>query len=251
MTSVDGAPALITVAGIPVVQPIELIAGYAFAQVEDPPGRSPDGRYAPDPPTHRPRWGYRTYDCVPPTGGHRLAGVDLLIAAGLNGDLTVGRVGAIQAAAPEVSNLLRALDASPPFWELTADEVDEPSEGTMGHHLCAAWEVLMRQPDLGVALTHKTLHHKRPHLFPLVDNKTLEALPKGHAWRAIHGDLTGQAEAWTRLEQAFGGLLERETDSPLTRLRLHDILLWLMVVKEHGAEAELAREKGREILRQK
>lgn len=239
-------PETITVAGEPMLQPLELIVGYAFAEVIPGPDWSPPERHALEPKTARPRWGYRTYDCIPTSPGPELAGVDLVIAAGLNGDLTVGRVGAIKAAAPQVSEHLASLEGSPPFWELPPEEVDEPVEGSMGHHLGAAWELLMRQPDLGVAITHKTLHHKRPHLFPLLDNRTVTQLAEGHAWRAIHDDLTGQREQWASLERAFTNLIRNDEEVTLTRLRLHDILLWLRA--SGPDEVEQARSAGKDFL---
>ena len=43
---------------------------------------------------------------------------------------------------------------------------------------------------------------------------------------AIHDDLTATADAWRLLESAVATLLDSRDLPSLTRLRLHDILLW-------------------------
>jgi hypothetical protein len=56
-------------------------------------------------------------------------------------------------------------------------------------------------PGAGIALTHKVLHHKRPSVFPLLDNKTSAALGGGgDAWLQIHRDLAATPDGWTELE---------------------------------------------------
>jgi hypothetical protein len=43
----------------------------------------------------------------------------------------------------------------------------------------------------------------------------------------IHRELRGNAAGFAALEMATAAWLGREGDVPLTRLRLHDILVWL------------------------
>ncbi len=225
-----------------VEDPLALIAGYAFAERSLEPD---DIRRPPDvevPPTARARWGYRTYDCVPASSGFALTGVDLTIAAGLNARMNVDRVGAVQAVAELVGESIQHLEDAPPFWELDRNELDDPTAArTHEWWTVRAWSLLMSQPDVGVAVTHKTLHHKRPKLFPTLDGVTKRALPKGRAWATIHEDLTSQAESWAQLESDFAGLVDLARGGvQLTRLRLHDILLWLSTT----GEANTARTAG-------
>ena len=85
----------------------------------------------------------------------------------------------------------------------------------------------MNLPGLDVAIANKTLHHKRPWLFPMLDNLTLESLGgAGKAWAVIHGDLTRHADEFEELETWFAALASQKGGVQLTRLRIHDILLW-------------------------
>jgi hypothetical protein len=43
----------------------------------------------------------------------------------------------------------------------------------------------------------------------------------------IHRELRANAAAFAALEHAVAGLLAHDGDIPLTRLRLHDVLVWL------------------------
>lgn len=213
--------------GLTVESPLDPILGYAL-QVETPPlSQAESDRFGDDPPTTRSFWGYGTYDCIE-AGSDDCTPGDLLIAAGLNGDLNVSRVGALRASKPALDEAFAKLpEASPPFWALDRDEVALPPEGSTSWWMHRAWSVLIRQLDLGIAIAHKTLHHKRPDLFPLIDGKTSPLLGEAK-WLRIHDDLTSQPEAWADLEGAFAQTVSRrEGCVSLTRLRLHDILLWL------------------------
>jgi hypothetical protein len=70
------------------------------------------------------------------------------------------------------------------------------------------------------------LHHRRPELFPLVDRTTrwqlLPHVREGDSGveAVIHRELRANASAFARLEAELAPL-------GLTRLRLHDVLLWL------------------------
>jgi hypothetical protein len=61
------------------------VAGYAFAV------REVGDELAP-------RWAYRTYDCMPASPGPDFSDLDILVAAGLNGELDVAAIGALQLA---------------------------------------------------------------------------------------------------------------------------------------------------------
>lgn len=232
---------------IVVEDPLAVIAGYAFAR--DTPDSSPwkGPTYGELAGTKRARWAYATYDCVPAAAGPRLTGVDLVIAAGLNGDMNVGRVGALQAAAQNVGQMIDLMDEDTPFWQMDRGDIDEPTQGSPWWPLARAWYLLKRQPGVGVAITHKTLHHKRPRHFPLLDNKTLTMLAEDHAWSTIHDDLTGQSDSWEQLESQFAGLIyPGRGEVLLPRLRLHDILLWLRAPEIH--QEDEARSAGEVVL---
>jgi hypothetical protein len=61
------------------------VAGYAFAVCEVGDELAP-------------RWAYRTYDCIPASPGPDFSDLDILVAAGLNGELDVAAIGALQLA---------------------------------------------------------------------------------------------------------------------------------------------------------
>jgi hypothetical protein len=78
------------------------------------------------------------------------------------------------------------------------------------------------------AVSHKTLHHKRPELFPLLDNKTIgNYLPYASSWKIIYDDLNAHAQQFAALENWFAGEAAKRGKAGLTRLRMHDIILWL------------------------
>lgn len=149
-----------------------------------------------------PRWAYRTYDCIPRDPSLRLQGVDLFIADGINGRLS-GRIAAgLLAAVDEVSAALADIPEQLKFWDLEASEVpDVPSPGTRAWPVWRALTVLMGTRYCGVAVTHKTLHHKRPDVFPLIDRRTLPRLGTTDAWRRVHNDLVEAPDAWAELER--------------------------------------------------
>jgi hypothetical protein len=93
---------------------------------------------------------------------------------------------------------------------------------------------------LGVALTHKTLHHKRPRLAPLIDGKTV----KRTGWIGIYDDLQCQVAEFADLEQWFGDLALRNSGVGISRLRIHDVVLWCSVT----GEFERTERAGRKIL---
>ena len=95
----------------------------------------------------------------------------------------------------------------------------------------------MVTPGLKVALVHKTLHHKRPYLFPLLDNQTVgpigaaaEAAGCGE-WQLIHANLHQHADQFDRLTKGFDRIATGVSDVSLSwlRLRLYGILVWMAV----------------------
>lgn len=186
-----------------------------------------------------PRWGYRTYDCILSSPGSACEPVDYLVVSGLNGQIDVSAVAALQEACPLAFAELSRVDEDVYFWELDAHRLSAfPEERCPERHLWRAWCHMMTMPQLGVALTHKTLHHKRPRLFPLIDGQTVGSLGD-HAWRTIHTDLNQEeGKPFEELETWFADLVRDQADCvPLSRLRLHDILLWCRIIPGQQDEA--------------
>lgn len=206
------------------------IAGYAFGERPlswQPPRRARVLGPAPAPDLMRRRWAYQTYDCVPASPGP-LDAHDILLTAGLNSDIGASTTAGILAIARQVSACLARLVGSPPFWALNVNHVRAmPPAATPGIDIWGAWWLMMGVPGSGVAITHKVLHHKDPHHFPLLDSITLRFYATGRAWSGIHADLTRNAVDFALLEGWFSGFAQPLGGVPLTQLRLHDILLWL------------------------
>jgi hypothetical protein len=88
----------------------------------------------------------------------------------------------------------------------------------------------------GPAITNKILHFKRPNQFPVADSRTKPGLPDG-IWLQPHRDLTRHVEAYTSLEAWFEHFASKHDGMRLTRLRIHDILLWTKMNKTDYQEA--------------
>jgi len=113
-----------------------------------------------------------------------------------------------------------------------------PVPGSAGEALNSAYLECFGTKRVKIALAHKLLHHKRPHLFPLVDRRThprlIDAAKGRHDvgyWSVVHEELVGNRDTFETLERTFECLVDGEADVSLTRLRLHDILLWLIATK--------------------
>lgn len=225
----------------------ESIAGYCFAEESLAWGPPNPQVGALPPPLRRPVFAYRSYDCIPADEGVPLGSTDVLVASGLNGQLDVDSVLALRSAAPIVSSVLECIDTSVPFWAIPASHIHPPAVGPQGSQswfLHRAWFVLMSLSSIGIALTHKTLHHKMPAHFPLLDRRTEAALGSPGLWGKVHADLVGQAGIWEELEDWLAMLASMNRGVKLTRLRLHDILLWLDCTGKRGR----AQGYGRAIL---
>jgi len=189
--------------------------------------RSPnerEGRWVPVP-----AFGYDRFDARPaPTGP--LGDDDVLAAEGLHGRLDPEGWAAVRRAlddAQPTADALVARAAGRPFWELPDDELSVLGEpGTVGAGLRALGELPQPQPRYVLA----ALHHRRPELVPLLTRATwLQCVPharEGDSGVAavVHRELRANAAAFAELEQAVAELLP---GAPLTRLRLHDLLVWL------------------------
>jgi hypothetical protein len=173
--------------------------------------------------------------------GTGLTESDLFVVEGINAGIDAAGVGAFLAVAPDVNEALAEIDQEQTFWDLPVEEIDPrgtPPEGSPSWWVHRAWWLLYFTPEIGTALTHKVLHHKRPRLFPLLDNETAPHLGRESAWVQIHDDLTSQEKAFDELEVWFADeAAKRNGAVPLSRLRVHDILVWCWVTGQRD-EAE-------------
>ncbi len=153
-------------------------------------------------------------------------------------------IGAVLAVADELSGVLKRIPATQTFWDLPRIHIlsapDEPAGPAW--HLWRAWTILMSLPSVDIATTHKILHHKRPSFFPLIDNQTLPRLAPT-SWLTIHDDLNANPAGWRHLESQIAKLADERGLVALTRLRLHDILLWTQVT----GQDETARRLGQDL----
>ena len=197
-----------------------------------------------------PAFSYSVYDCVPASDDNEFAWLDVLVVDGLNGKLSQESIVALKDAGVRAWPFVQEATSRAggrALWELPIDEVIEPPPaGSTGEMLSAAWAECFYTGEVGVALTHKMLHHKRPRLFPLIDRQTLPRLKaRVHAgaglyWAVIHRELTSNAAQFDHLEKTLADLLARPDDVRLERLRLHDVLLWLTATSKW----DLALESG-------
>ena len=111
------------------------------------------------------------------------------------------------------------------FWELPDDEFSLLTEpGTVG----ALLREVREQPHAKYVAA--ALHHRHPNLVPLTNGTTWRQLI-AHRQEAdsgveavVHRELTANEDAFDALEQAVNSAVD---GTRLTRLRLHDVLLWL------------------------
>jgi hypothetical protein len=180
-----------------------------------------------------PAFGYERFDCRPPVAGP-LGDDDVLVAEGLHGRLDPAGWAAVRSALDEVGPLADAVAVRADgrrFWELPRGELSVLEEpGTVGAGLRG-----IGGHDPGRHREHLSaaLHHRRPDLVPLVGSTTrrqlLPHVEEGDSGpeAVVHRELLANAEAFGALETVASGLLTGTGGVPLTRLRLHDVLIWL------------------------
>jgi hypothetical protein len=169
----------------------------------------------------------------------------VLVADALNAQMRSRDIAGVLAVADAVGQILESIDDDVRFWHLpNAAVAAQPEEGDVpAWPIWRAWTILTSVHGVNRAGAHKILHHKRPSVFPLLDNMTAPRLCPA-CWAAVHRDLNATSEAWSRLEDETGGVLEHHGGVRLTRLRLHDIILWCRAT---GSD-ERAKEYGRMVL---
>ncbi|MGH3848376.1 MAG: DUF6308 family protein, partial [Pseudonocardiaceae bacterium] len=223
-------PSAVQVAGQSVAFEEALLVALGYCTGTEPVGWSIPRRGVGDPAAEAVRgdFAYRTYDAVRSHPGPRLEPIDVLVADGLNAQMRAKDIAGVLAVADQLTPELERIDRDDVcFWELDRDAVvTEPTDVAKAWPVWRAWTVLMGVAGIDVARCHKILHHKRPRVFPLLDNKTVSYLETDFTvWGAIHDDLTATRDAWALLEAEVGEHLDRSELPAPSRLRLHDILL--------------------------
>jgi hypothetical protein len=177
-------------------------------------------------------FGYERYDRLP-RGAGPPADADVLVAEGLHGRLDRAGWTAVRRALDRVWPVAAAAIARADgraLHELPGEEFSVLAEpGTVGAALrqlrAIAAEGGSRVPDHVTA----ALHHRQPDLLPHLDATTRRQLwphqREGDSGleAVVHRELTANAAGFAQLEETVTGLL----CTRLTRLRLHDVLLWL------------------------
>ncbi|GLZ45331.1 hypothetical protein Acsp06_15160 [Actinomycetospora sp. NBRC 106375] len=203
---------------------LDAVVGYARAtrwlRFRSP--GSPEGRWA-----QVPAFGWTRFDARPASTG---LDADVLLGEGLHGRLD--RAGwhdvhdTLDRTAPLVDALVARADGSP-LWAQDDDELSVLGEpGTIG--------ALLRQVghESGPHAAHvlAALHHRHPALVPHLTRTTrrtlLPHLEEGDSGveAVVRRDLRANDDAFAELEAAVATAIG---DARPTRLRLHDVLLWL------------------------
>jgi len=175
-----------------------------------------------------PAFGHDRFDARPvPAGG--FGDDDVLVAEGLHGRLDPDGWATVRRRLDDVAPLVDAVlarAAGRPFWALPDEELSVLGEpGTVG----AALRDLGERPGPLDRYLIAAAHHRHPELVPLVTRTTwLQLVPhlrEGDSGVAavVHRELQANAAAFAALEDAVLEL----PGAPLTRLRCHDLLLWL------------------------
>lgn len=209
---------------LPLDTALAAVLGYAR-------GRRPLRFRSPDAPRGRwvqlPAFGWIRFDARPigPAGD-----TDVLIGEGLHGRLDRAGWLDVRAALDRVRPLAdRAAERAGgrAFWELPDEELSVLGEpGTVG----AALREIGRSSGQYSAHVFAALHHRRPDLVPHLTRTTRRALlphtEEGDSGveAVILRELRANAAALIALEAAVATTVG---DARPTRLRLHDILLWL------------------------
>jgi hypothetical protein len=209
---------------IPVADAVAAVLGYATA-------RRPLRFRSPGDPAGRwvrvPAYGWSRFDAAPPSTG---ADGDVLLGEALHGRLDRDGWHAVHDALARVAPLAAALEARAagrPLWSLPPEEfsvLEEP--GTVGALLREVAATAGAHPAHVLA----ALHHRHPGLVPHLTRTTRRALlphvEEGDSGvdAVVRRELVDNAPAFAALERAVA---RRTGDVHPTRLRLHDVLLWL------------------------
>lgn len=189
----------------------------------------PEGRWV-----HVAAFGYDRFDRLAPDDGPA-ADRDVLVAEGLHGRLDRAGWGAVRSALDTVWPLAESAverAAGRAFEELPDDEFSVLAEpGTVGAAVRGIWSRSAQLPGVRPEFVSAALHHRHPSLIPHVDVTTRRQLwphvREGDSGpeAVIHRELRANAAGFAELQAALARLIPAERVP--TRLRLHDVLLWL------------------------
>jgi hypothetical protein len=235
-----------------------VIAGYAFGETdvtwkEDTPAQALAGELGR---RRRRKFSYKAYDCVEGDPSKtRLTYVDVLLTAGIESKIDSKKASQVMAFADEVSECLKQLEHEDPFWSLPQGHMAvRPAQPAPAHYIWRAWEILDRLKWSGLATSHKVLHHKDPYHFPMADSVVEEIYNNAgirNYWLGIHQDLDAHSAGFQELEDWFEKQARVRGEVRLTRLRLHDILLWTHQTKDGKdgrSNRDIAAELGEDLL---
>jgi hypothetical protein len=173
-----------------------------------------------------PAFGWSRFDTRPASDSQS----DTIIGEALHGRLDRAAWDDVRAALEHVRPLADAAGeraTGRPLWELPHTELSVLGEpGTVG----AALREIGRRSGTQPAHVAAILHHERPHLVPHLTRTTRRALmphlEEGDSGveAVVRRELRANADVFAELERVIA-LLTGDADP--TRLRLHDILLWL------------------------
>jgi Family of unknown function (DUF6308) len=228
---VDDAQLVLPSAGpdpLPFETALVALLGYAH-------GRRPLHFRSPSNPSGRwvsvPAFGFERFDRLS-VSDRQLGEPDILTAEGLHGRLDPEAWAAMKAVLDDVRPFADAAAeraAGRAFWDLPDDEFSVLAEpGTVGAELRRIWQHCEVTPGVQPTYVSAALHHRRPELFPLVVRTTrwhlLPHLREGDSGveAVIHRELSANEPVFAALETELAA-----RDVPMTRLRVHDVLLWL------------------------
>jgi hypothetical protein len=238
---IDGADLVLPSAGpdpLPFDTAVAAVLGYAR-------GRRPMRFRTPDAPRGRwismPAFGWEQFDARPP---EPVGETDVLVGELLHGRLDRDGWAAVRDALGRAVPFARAAAVRADgrgLWELPDDDLSVLGEpGTVGAALREIGLLAGARPGHLTA----ALHHRYPRLVPHVTGSTRRALlphvEEGDSGVAavIHRELRDNAAALGALEATIAALTG---DAAPTRLRLHDILLWLATTMRLTHAVQLGR----------
>jgi hypothetical protein len=206
---------------------------------------SPDGRWV-----TVPAFGYERFDRRPGSVDP-LGEPDILTAEGLHGrlgpDAWAGMTSILDEVRP-LADAVHARAAGRPFSALPDDEFSVLAEpGTVGALLRRIGRLAEGTPS--APHVSAALHHRRPSLFPLTVRATrwqlLPHVREGDSGieAVVHREIRANRAAFGALQQTAAELLG-DDGTPLTVLRLHDVLLWLSATLRLTHAVELGRATG-------
>jgi len=175
-------------------------------------------------------YSYPSYDRLVTNGSPTLVDGDLLAPILMGVDIDAGRFGLLR-------EMIPALEAVADLPDVSLEDADDD------HVMCVAglFGILdePRYSGRGVrgTIVSKVLHRKRPDLVPIYDSRIFEAytapgvLPRtlDRSWQEFMRMLCTQMREDLRAERpAFEQLQARarDMDTPVTKLRILDILVW-------------------------